>query len=152
MDEDGKQTKIAHSMVAKDGEVRTTERTLFFPFWSKKMKYHPPTHHPPSSYAVGDLCLFSMHCLWADKDRSQHGCKRWRGENNLDYSFLPPLVKEDGKDIDDLFESISFMKPKICNSLEFPSKVVKFINACHCTGQVEAWLNLLMFSMRETIR
>ena len=31
-------------------------------------------------------------------------------------------------------------------------KVVKFINACHCTGQVEGWLNLLMCSMRETIR
>ena len=44
------------------------------------------------------------------------------------------------------------MKPKIFNSWDFPPKVVKFINACHCTGQVEAWLNLLMFSMRETIR
>ena len=29
---------------------------------------------------------------------------------------------------------------------------MKFINACHCTGQVEGWLNLLMCSMRETIR
>ena len=44
------------------------------------------------------------------------------------------------------------MKPKICTSYKFPLQVVKFINACHCTGQVEAWLNLLMFSMRETIR
>ena len=51
-----------------------------------------------------------------------------------------------------MLESISFMKPKICTSYKFPLKVVKFINACHCTGQVEAWLNLLMFSMRETIR
>ena len=41
MDEDGKQTKIAHSMVAKDGEVRKTKRALFFPFWSKKMKSPP---------------------------------------------------------------------------------------------------------------
>ena len=62
------------------------------------------------------------------------------------------MVKKDDKDIDDLLESISFMKPKICTSYKFPLKVVKFINACHCTGQVEAWLNLLMFSMRETIR
>ena len=47
MDEDGKQTKIAHSMVAKDGEVRTTKRALFFPFWSKKMKTQPPHPHLP---------------------------------------------------------------------------------------------------------
>ena len=115
----------------------------------------------------------------ADKNRSQYGGERWGGENNkkssflpllfkevksplpfllccersyYDNSFLPPLVKEDDKDIDDSVESISFMRPKICKSCKFPLKVVKFINACHCTGQVEAWLNLLMFSMRETIR
>lgn len=52
MDEDGKQTKIAHSMVAKDGEVRTTKRALFFPFWSKKMKSPPHPHLPLMLWAI----------------------------------------------------------------------------------------------------
>ena len=56
MDEDGKQTKIAHSMVAKDGEVRTTKRALFFPFWSKKMKTQPPHPHLPLMLWVIFVC------------------------------------------------------------------------------------------------
>ena len=75
MDEDGKQTKIAHSMVAKDGEVRTTKRALFFPFWSKKMKTQP-TRLPLMSWAI----LVCSVCFVFEQTKITHNMVAKDGE------------------------------------------------------------------------